>query len=45
MSNIFSDSRITERAVDVPNETGHKHNLDNFHSLIEPPPDYEVRTV
>ena len=43
LSNIFSDSRITERAVDVPNETGHKHNLDNFHSLIEPPPDYEVR--
>lgn len=41
LSNIFSDNRITERAVDVPNETGHKHNLDNFHSLIEPPPDYE----
>ena len=44
LSNIFSDNRITERAVDVPNETsgGRKHNLDHFHSLIEPPPDYEV---
>jgi len=42
LSNIFSNQTIRERAVDVPNNPHHhQHSLHSYHSLVEPPPDYD----
>jgi len=42
LSNIFSNQTIKENAIDVPNHPHqHHHSLQSYHSLVEPPPDYD----
>ena len=37
---------VRERGVDVPSHHPHHshHSLHRYHEMVEPPPDYDVRT-
>ena len=38
---------VRERGVDVPSHHPHHshHSLHRYHEMVEPPPDYDVRTT